>query len=341
MATPAEKTMAMLPSIDADSWQAGRAAGWDAGWKAGWEAGRDEGSKAQLQRINQLVKEKELLQQELDKLKSVTQSSPQTCVKRARKDNQITPRPLLCSLLLAPEPQRVRLTLIDMITDDNDIVGRSRGIYYVINHVDEGHVGHPDMSFKTGVEEEYEISCWPDARPDDNDKEEGIGIHHYEELIDIEKAITGIAAYERGATEDGWLDDAAAYKDRKWLTYIASQEQTPREVATQAGCQLALLVKLNRERPCMSNLTFNSALEANTILLVPPADMPHVLSRQRISTVTCDVCLTDTGCSYHCNMCDWDICLSCKATMSAEQLEARQCATGEEEGEEDRLDSDE
>jgi hypothetical protein len=165
-------------------------------------------------------------------------------------------------------------------------------------------------------------------------------------LIDIEKAITGIAAYERGATEDGWLDDAAAYihsanKDRKWLTYIASQEQTPREVATQAGCQLALLVKLNRERPCMSNLTFNSALEANTILLVPPADMPHVLSRQRISTVKCDVCLTDTGCSYHCNMCDWDICLSCKATMSAEQLEARQCATGEEEGEEDRLDSDE
>ena len=161
--------------IDADSWQAGRAAGWDAGWKAGWEAGWDEGSKAQLQRINQLVEEKELLQQELDKLKSVTQSSPQTCVKRARKDNQITPRPLLCSLLLAPEPQRVRLTLIDMITDDNDIVGRSRGIYYVINHVDEGHVGHPDMSFKTGVEEEYEISCWPDARPDDNDKEEGIG----------------------------------------------------------------------------------------------------------------------------------------------------------------------
>ena len=70
MATPAEKTMAMLPSIDADSWQAGRAAGWDAGWKAGWEAGRDEGSKAQLQRINQLVEEKELLQQELDKLKS-------------------------------------------------------------------------------------------------------------------------------------------------------------------------------------------------------------------------------------------------------------------------------
>jgi hypothetical protein len=50
----------------------GCAAGWDAGWKAGWE----EGSKAQLQRINQLVEEKELLQQELDKLKSVTQSSP-------------------------------------------------------------------------------------------------------------------------------------------------------------------------------------------------------------------------------------------------------------------------
>jgi len=92
----------MATPIDADSWQAGRAAGWDAGWKAGWEAGWDEGSKAQLQRINQLVEEKELLQQELDKLKSVTQSSPQTCVKRARKDNQITPRPLLCSLLLPP-----------------------------------------------------------------------------------------------------------------------------------------------------------------------------------------------------------------------------------------------
>lgn len=116
-------------------------------------------------------------------------------------------------------------------------------------------------------------------------------------------------------------------------------------MAAKVGCQLALLVKLNRERPCLSSLTFNSALEANTILLVPPAEMPHVLSRQRISTVNCDVCLTDTGVSYHCNVCDWDICLNCKASMSAEQLTARQCTSregeGEDSGDEDSRDEDE
>jgi hypothetical protein len=305
---------AMLPSMDADSWHAGRAAGWDDGW--------NEGSKAQLQRINQLVKEKELLQQELDKLKSVTQSSPQTCVKRARI---VTPRPLLCSLLLAPEPQPpVRMMLFQ--GDDHE----RPGIHEVLNDVDEDTGGD---WYKSDLEEDLQVTClYIDA--------EGRWERGDIDFIDIERAITGMAAYERGATEDGWLDDAAAYihsanKDHKWLTYIASKDQTPREVAAEAGCQLALLVKLNRERPCMSNLTFNSALEANTILLVPPADMPHVLSRQRISTVTCDVCLTDTGCSYHCNMCDWDICLNCKATMSAEQLVARQCTSGEEEGEED------
>ena len=342
----------------------GHAEGWTAGWTAGHAAGQTEAHNAQLQQISQLEEDNKLLQEELDKLKSVKQSSPETCVKRARADELLdsrgptlpdeSVRPLLCSLFAS---QAIKVRLINIPSEEGgDAPYKWHGIYEVLLPRND----EERNKSKWYIEKLYDLylgfEChedflaeYPGGVPDNIIDVNNMDPDDYYEVPPMEQVITGMAAYERGATEDDWLEDASTYlhpanTDRKWLTYIASEEQTPRDVAAQVGCQLALLVKLNRERPCLSSLTFNSALEANTILLVPPADMPHVLSRQRISTVNCDVCLTDTGVSYHCNMCDWDICLNCKASMSAEQLTARQCTSregeGEDGGDEDSRDED-
>ena len=126
------------------SWTAGHAEGhaegWTAGWTAGHAAGQTEAHNAQLQQISQLEEDNKLLQEELDKLKSVKQSSPETCVKRARADELLdsrgptlpdeSVRPLLCSLFAS---QAIKVRLINIPSEEGgDAPYKWHGIYEVL-----------------------------------------------------------------------------------------------------------------------------------------------------------------------------------------------------------------
>ena len=113
----------------------------------------------------------------------------------------------------------------------------------------------------------------------------------------------------------------------QWLTYIATENETPKQIADRTRREVSELIGANQGRFKKAKLTTNVKLKEATLLLLPL----HPLVRASDGVVsTCDVCARRTKDTLHCNACDWDVCDECERNLTADELRRVQCGHDEE-----------
>ena len=138
------------------------------------------------------------------------------------------------------------------------------------------------------------------------------------------------------------------WTDGRWLTYIAQNNETLREIAqrcgvplerTEAGWSVRDIVEANRvrverlarrgrdgktHRRPFANLKAGgkhpTRMQARTVLMLPWHNLVSDLVGDDEEPLRCEVCDQPTTRSHRCHLCDWDCCDLCRRALTPRQL---------------------